>query len=80
MKRQKDSNANLIYLETELYNKFEGNYYLNTNTKYATSGVLHRNSGEDVLPAFDKTVHEYWMEVENSTTHMVVNASVERRN
>ena len=67
IRQQKDNNANLISLVVN-----------NAVTDgYPLSGVLHRNTGDDVLPAFDKTHHEYWMEVENSVATVTITAQTE---
>ena len=69
IRTQKDANANLLSLQVH-YTDTDGN---------SVAGVLHRNSGEDVLPAFDKTIHEYWMEVENAISSVKVTAQVESK-
>ena len=66
IRQKKDNNANLLSLTVN-----------NAVTAgFPTSGVLHRNTGDDVIPAFDKTHHEYWMEVENSVSSVTITASV----
>ncbi|UPR02388.1 hypothetical protein HOP50_09g57140 [Chloropicon primus] len=67
IRQKKDNNANLLSLIVN-----------NAATSgFPTSGVLHRNTGDDVLPAFDKTHHEYWMEVENEVSSVTITAQVE---